>query len=105
MQQQQMQMQGQPMQQQQMQMQGQPMQMQQPGQQIVVIQQAPAAVEPEQKCCMCLDIGCGLTTLMVFEIIYMVIFVIFLAMVVFIGGAVAATGAAASDSGSWDNSG
>ena len=98
-----MQMQGQPMQMQGQPMQGQPMQgqpmmmqqpggqmmmqqpggqmmmppqMQQPGTQVIVVQQEAVKVEAESKCCLCMDVPCGLTTLMVLEIFYVIYFVI-----------------------------
>jgi len=56
-------------------------------QQVIVVQQAaPAAVvEPEMNCCGCIEIKCGLTTLMVFEVFYLIGFIFMLATVVFVG--------------------
>ena len=65
----------------------------QPGQQVVVVQQPLAAVEPEQKCCMMIDINQGLTWLLTVEIFYFIGFCITIAMVVFIGGLATAAGA------------
>merc|ERR1712086_892250 len=51
--------------------------MQQPGQpQVIVVQQQQAAVtvEAETKCCFCMDVPCGLTTLMILEIFYVIYF-------------------------------
>ena len=60
---------------------------QQPAQpQVVVVQQqAPVAVEPVQKCCMCIEIPCGAITLMVLEIFYLIGFVLFLIGALFVG--------------------
>ena len=55
---------------------------------VVVVQQAPVAAEPVQKCCMCIDIPCGITILMILEIIYTVFLVITL-MGIFALGALA----------------
>ena len=54
---------------------------------VIVVQQqaAPVAVEAEQKCCMCIDIPCGITTLLVFEILYLIGFIIFIMGVLFVG--------------------
>lgn len=73
------------MQQQQVQMTAQPGM--QPGmqQQVVVQGQQPSQVEPEQKCCVCIEIPCGATILMIIEIIYQVVFIIFLVGVFFLG--------------------
>jgi hypothetical protein len=50
---------------------------QQPVQTVVVVQAAPAAApEPEHNCCGCIEVKCGLTTLMVFEVFYLIGFVI-----------------------------
>jgi hypothetical protein len=49
----------------------------QPAQTVVVVQSAPAAApEPEHNCCGCIEVKCGLTTLMVFEVFYLIGFVI-----------------------------
>jgi len=63
-----------------------------PQQVIVVQQQAPAKVEPEHKCCGCIEIVCGLTTLMVLEVFYLIGFVFIVATVVFIGGVASSAG-------------
>lgn len=63
-------------------------------------QAAPAAaVEPEMNCCGCIEIKCGLTTLMVLEIFYLIGFIVILATVVFIGGMASAVGSSASSEG------
>jgi hypothetical protein len=49
----------------------------QPAQTVVVVQSAPAAApEPEHNCCGCIEVKCGLTTLMIFEVFYLIGFVI-----------------------------
>ena len=49
----------------------------QPAQTVIVDQSAPAAApEPEHNCCGCIEVKCGLTTLMVFEVFYLIGFVI-----------------------------
>merc|ERR1712216_249179 len=70
----------------------------QPGQQQVQQQaSAPGAAEPEVKCCGCLEIACGLTTLMILEILYFIGFVAMLALVIFVGAAAKGLAGAAVD--------
>tara|TARA_B110001450_G_C17559091_1_gene455964 strand:+ start:148 stop:810 length:663 start_codon:yes stop_codon:yes gene_type:complete len=53
----------------------------QPAQTVVVVQSAPAAApEPEHNCCGCIEVKCGLTTLMVFEVFYLIGFVVIVVM-------------------------
>ena len=53
----------------------------QPAQTVVVVQSAPAAApEPEHNCCGCIEVKCGLTTLMVFEVLYLIGFVVIVVM-------------------------
>ena len=64
-------------------MQGQPMMMQQPGQVIVVGQDqnsinnaARAKIEQRVTCCGCMDVPCGMTTLIIFEVFYVIGFLL-----------------------------
>jgi len=74
---------------------------QQPAQpQVIVVQQAaPAAVvEPEMNCCGCIEVKCGITTLMVLEIFYLIGFIVIMATVVLAAAFVGAVSSAADSS-------
>ena len=70
--------------------------------QVIVVQQAaPAAVvEPEMNCCGCIEVKCGITTLMILEVFYLIGFIIIMATVVLAAAFVGAVAGAADDSAS-----
>jgi hypothetical protein len=80
--------------------QGQPMQAMGPGggQAVVVVQQQqPAAQEEKVTCCGCFEIPCGMTTLMVIEILYIIGLIIAVAGMMVVGAVASGVGGAAKE--------
>jgi len=71
---------------------GQPMMQQMGAPQVIVVKQAAVKVEPHQTCCGCFDIPCGATILLVFEIFYLIGFLITVFGLLTIGAVASASG-------------